>query len=371
MTELAEIAVFTGAKRPFELREFPVPDPEPGAILVKIRMANVCGTDLHIWKGEYDISRGRPEPFSLCMGHEMAGEVARLGDGVTTDSLGRPLAVGDRIVYQYFCGCGRCPSCLRQKTPRCQQGLRYRYPATQWPHFNAAYGQYYYLHPEQKVFKVPENVSDDLAGPANCALAQVVYALERGNAQPGDSLVIQGAGGLGLNAVAVARERGVSNIIVIDALEERLELARQFGADHTLSLKEFPKAEDRLAEVRRLTEGWGADLVLEVAGTPRAFVEGVDLLGQGGTLLEVGNISQKQTVEFDPSTLLHGGKTILGIMWYEPSALGVALDLLSRKQGAYPFSKVLSHRFPLRRINEAFAEQNAGKIQRAALMPWE
>src|SRR5262245_44489627 len=102
MPEVGQVAVFTGVRKPFELREYPVPEPEPGAILVKVRMANVCGSDLHIWRGEYDVSRGQKEPFCLSIGHEMAGEVAKLGEGVTTDSAGEPLAVGDRIAYQYF-----------------------------------------------------------------------------------------------------------------------------------------------------------------------------------------------------------------------------------------------------------------------------
>ncbi|WP_339911392.1 alcohol dehydrogenase catalytic domain-containing protein, partial [Symmachiella dynata] len=266
MTATGQVAAFTGVRKPFALREYPVPAPAAGAVLVKVRMANVCGSDLHIWRGEYDVSRGHTEPFCLSIGHEMAGEVAELGEGVTHDSAGQPLAVGDRIVYQYFCPCGRCRSCLRRSTPRCSEALRYRYPPDEYPHFNAAYGQYYYLNPGQAVFKVPENVSDDLAGPANCALAQVIEAFRRGRVGLGDHVVIQGAGGLGINAVAVAREMGVGQILVIDGIESRLELARAFGADETLLLADYPHPDDRVRRVRELTDGWGADAVLEVSG---------------------------------------------------------------------------------------------------------
>ncbi|MBO09726.1 MAG: zinc-binding alcohol dehydrogenase, partial [Planctomycetaceae bacterium] len=102
MTETGLVAAFTGVRRPFDLLEFPVPEAQPGAAVVRITMANVCGSDLHIWRGTYDVSRGHSEPFCLSIGHEMTGVVHELGDGVTVDSAGAPLEVGDRVVFQYF-----------------------------------------------------------------------------------------------------------------------------------------------------------------------------------------------------------------------------------------------------------------------------
>ncbi len=370
MSETGQVAVFTGVRRSFELREFPVPAPAAGAILVKVRMANVCGSDLHIWRGDYDVSRGQSEPFCLSIGHEMAGEIAQLSEGVTHDTAGEPLSVGDRIVYQYFCPCGTCRSCLRRSTPRCPDALRFRYPPDQYPHFNAAYGQYYYLNPGQAVFKIPPNVPDDLAGPANCALAQVIEAFRRGGVGLGDQVVIQGAGGLGINAIAVARELGVSQIIVIDGIESRLEFAREFGADETILLAEFPDPQSRVERVKQLTGGCGADAVLEVSGLATVVPEGLEMLCPGGTYLEVGNINQGKRVEVDPSVLVHGGKSILGIMWYEPVCLQLALELLSTKSDVYPFSRILSHHYPLCDIDQAFLDQDSGTVQRAALLPW-
>tara|TARA_B100000029_G_scaffold458445_1_gene487866 strand:- start:42 stop:1166 length:1125 start_codon:yes stop_codon:yes gene_type:complete len=370
MSETGLVAAFTGVRRPFALMEFPVPEAEPGAAVVRITLANVCGSDLHIWRGTYDVSRGNSEPFCLSIGHEMTGVVHELGDGFTADSAGEPLAVGDRVVFQYFVGCGECRSCRRDTTPRCPEGLKYRYPPDQYPHFTAAYGQYYYLRPGQAVFKVPDNVPDELAGPANCALAQVIDGLERGGAGPEDRLVIQGAGGLGLNAIAVARERGVGQVIVVDGIPSRLELALAFGADHVIDLNEFPSAEDRIRRVFELTEGDGADLVMELVGSAQVLPEAIGMLAQGGTLLEIGNINQGQTVTMDPSQLVHGGKTIIGMMWYRPESLRSALQLLSESAANYPFDRVLSHSYPLTEIDQAFADQDTGSVQRAALLPW-
>ncbi len=371
MSDTGRVAVFTGAKKPFAFLDFPVPAPEPGGIVVRVTLANVCGSDLHIWRGEYDVSRGQSEPYCLAIGHEMTGTIVALGDGVTHDWAGQPLRVGDRIAYQYFCPCGKCRGCQRGTTPRCVEGHRYRYPPTEAPHFNAAYGQYYYIRKPQAVFRVPDNVSDDLAGPANCALSQVLDGLERAQVGPGDTLVIQGAGGLGLNAIAVAKERGVPRIIVLDGIRSRLDLAHEFGADESIDLREFPTPESRVKRVRELTGGHGADFVMELVGNAAVLPEGIEMLANGGTYLEIGNINQKQRVEFIPASIVHGGKTILGLMWYKPESLRKALELLSTKADKYPFHKILSHRYPMSAIDEAFRDQDAAKVQRAALLPWE
>jgi threonine dehydrogenase-like Zn-dependent dehydrogenase len=333
-------------------------------------MANVCGSDLHIWRGEYDLSRGEPEPYSRAIGHEMVGTVHALGEGVEADSAGRPLAVGDRVVYCYFMPCGKCRACMRHSTPRCPRGLRHRLPPEVYPHFNAAYGQYFYLHPGGIIYKVPDNVSDDMAGPANCALAQAIYSLEQAGTGLGDHVVVQGCGGLGLNAIAVAKEMGAAQVIAIDGLDDRLEMARRFGADQIIDLRSLPQGEDRVRRVRELTDGWGADVVIELAGHPSVVPEGLEMLGSGGKYVEVGNINQKRTVAFDPSVLVHGGKSILGIMWYAPPALLQALEFLATRQHKYPFARVLSHKYPLHAINEAFQDQDSGRVHRAALLPW-
>ena len=110
---------------------------------------------------------------------------------------------------------------------------------------------------------------------------------------------------------------------------------------------------------------------MEVTGIPAAVAEGLDMLGQGGTHIVIGTICKGRTCTYDPGVLVQGGKTVLGIMWYEPADLLEAIGLLARAGSKYPFDKVLSHSFPLAGINEAFAEQDAGRIQRTALRPWD
>lgn len=364
------VAAMTGVRQPFEIQEQPVPEPRAGAIVVKVRLANVCGSDLHLWRGHYKPADGGSWNLRS-VGHEMCGAVHALGEGVTHDAAGQPLRVGDRIVYTYYCPCDQCRACLRHRSPRCPHGMRHRHPPTVWPHFNAAYGQYYYLHPGQKCFRVPDNVSDDLAAPANCALAQVIDGLAESNASFGDTVVIQGAGGLGVLAAAVAKERGVGQVIVVDGVDSRLDLARQFGADEVIDMKSFATPAERVRRVKQLTGGWGADVVLEVAGVPAAVPEGLAMLGVGGIYAEIGNICEGEPCSIDPSLLVLNAIRVLGLMWYRPESLHQAMGFLARHQGKYPFAKLIAHRYPLRAINEAYAEQDAGRIQRASLAMWE
>jgi len=372
MPETGQIAVFTGPERPFEIREFPVPVPEPGCVVVKLSTANICGSDLHYFHGYLDKSAGDSPPFSRTLGHEMTGRVHSFGEGVTADSAGKPLAAGDRVVYRYFNPCGKCRCCVRQSTTRCPYAMpRWNDPPEKFPHFHGAYGQYFYLAPGQTIFKIAESIDEDLASPANCALSQVVYGFRRANPTPDDHVVIQGAGGLGLNAIAVAKDFGVRQVIVVDALDSRLELARAFGADELIDMKQYPDAAARAKRVRELTDDWGADIAMEVTGHADAVPEGILMLGQGGTQVVIGTICRGKTCTADPAELVQGGKTSLGIMWYDPPALLEAVDLLERAGETFPFNKILSHHYPLSAINEAMAEQDAGKIQRTALKPWD
>lgn len=341
------VAAFAPAGEKFTLQEFVVPDPEPGAIVARVTMAGICGSDLHVWRGDI-------KGAGVAAGHEMVGRVERLGPGVSTDSLGHPLKEGDRIVYAYFYPCRRCPVCLRGQFSACPHE-RARRPLGEAPYFTSAYADYYYLRPGHVVYRAPEELSDEELTPVNCALSQVVFGLQEAGLRLGDCFVTQGAGGLGLSALAVAKEMGAYPLIAIDGMSGRLELARAFGADHTIDLNDYPTAEARIARVRELTGGYGADVVADFVGMAGVLPEGIAMVRNGGTYLEVGNISPSDETPFRPQSLVSGRKRIVGVMHYNPDTIGIALDFLVRARGRYPFDKIISHRFPLDRIDEAFA----------------
>ena len=339
----------------FELREYPVPEVDPGAILVKLTRAGICGSDLHIWRGEMKDVYGQ-QPQDLTFGHEMCGYVARLGAGVTTDSMGQPLTEGDRITYAYFFPCGRCPVCLQDEPGSCPRKGRPNRVAGTPPYFNNAFGDYYYLRPNHYVFKIPDNISDDIATPVNCALSQVLYGLHQAGLRFGQSVVIQGAGGLGLNAVAVARDMGADKIIVIDQIPERLELAQAFGADHLLSLAHLATPEQRIEAVQDLTGGFGADVVADFVGYPQVIPEGLRMLRSGGCYLEVGNIAPGNMFSYDATALVRGNTRLVATSNYSPWAIPQALAFMRRNLQRFPFNRLVSHTFPLERIADGFRQ---------------
>mgnify|MGYP001616517916 CR=1 FL=1 len=364
-------AVFFGPGKPFQLKEIPLPEVEPDGILIRISLANICGSDLHFWRGDAPLKL--PDDGWI-FGHEMTGRVARLGASVRTDSLGRPLKEGDRVAYCYFYPCGRCYACLRKQPAACPNKVGRPLGPSTFPHFHGAFAEYYYVNPGGFVFTVPDELPDDIVAPVNCALSQVIYGLHVAGLRFGDSVVIQGAGGLGVQAAAVARDMGAGCVIVIDQFPGRLELARAFGAHHTINLKELPDRKERVARVRSLTGGRGADVACDFVGFPQVIPEGLDMLRFGGTYLEVGTISRGVKVEIEPSTLVWGSKTVVGVIQYDPWVIPRALDFVVRTGDRYPFGKLLSHKYPLEKIDEAFAasewaNRDGTTVTRAALVP--
>jgi L-iditol 2-dehydrogenase len=363
--------MFMGARKPFEFREYEVPEPEPGAIVLKITQAGICGSDLHSWRGD-GVPRPVPEG-GRPTGHEGTGVVYKLGPGVTTDSVGKPVREGDRIVYSAVAPCGQCPQCMAGDGNWCVQGF---FPAStphEFPYFTGTYADYYYVRPSQPRFRVPAELPDSVLGWVNCAMGTVTEGLMRAGAKEGDYVVIQGAGGLGLNAVAMAKDMGAHRVIVLDRLEGRLQLAREFGADDTINIDtEWTTPEMRRQRVLELTNNHGADIVMELVGRAELLNEGISYLANGGTFVEIGNIVRGNTVTIDTSLILQG-KKIIGSAMYRPRLLPLMLENLVKKQGRLPFDKIVSNTYPLAEINRAFEEaewlDRQTAVSRSMLVP--
>jgi threonine dehydrogenase-like Zn-dependent dehydrogenase len=194
---------------------------------------------------------------------------------------------------------------------------------------------------------------------ANCARSQVIFGLERAALSFGETVVIQGAGGLGLYATAVARDMGAEKVIVVDAIAARLQLARVLGADATIDVTEVTDARARTQRVLELTNGWGADVVVEVVGIPEVVPEGIRMLARGGRYLLMGSVAPKQTYRQDPSILIGPNRSMIGVSLYPPRTLKQALDFVSRSHTRLPLSRIVSQIFSLDAINEAFAAADA------------
>jgi D-arabinose 1-dehydrogenase-like Zn-dependent alcohol dehydrogenase len=362
-------AVFFGTGRPFELRHYPVPDPEPGAVVVAVSVANVCGSDLHMWRGDLDLGRLKL-PMPVVLGHEAVGSVVALGDGVSVDWAGDSLAVGDRVAWRYFYPCGRCRACTSGATRACQQNHRFishGRSSEDPPHFVGAYATHHYLLPGHAVFKVPEGLADEVAAGANCAMAEAIQGLETVGLRPGETVAIQGAGGVGIYACAVAKAMGAARVVVLDGVAERLQLAEDFGADVVLNLEELPNAKDRVRAVKEATGGEGADVVGEFVGHASAVAEGINMVAPGGRYLEVGCVHTGRTFAFDPAYVTLLSRSVVGVIYYEPWALQRALRFLAEHRERFPWDSVAGAPYSLANINQAFEDAAARRVPRAAV----
>jgi threonine dehydrogenase-like Zn-dependent dehydrogenase len=348
-----------------EMRKLPVVPPRPGQILVRVRRANICGSDLHMVRGEAFASYKPHYPFIL--GHEMVGEILALGDGVSRDSRGGRLSEGDRITYAYHRGCGGCPVCSNGQAHTCLQALTsVLQDCTKAPHFAGAFADYYMIKEGQAVVKVPDHVSDALAAGCNCALAQVIHGLDTVGVSMGDQVVIQGAGGLGLYATAVAKARGAKQVIVIDRHDSRLELAKAFGADRVISLSQTPERRNRVMQVIQATGG-GAQVVVEVVGRAEALREGQRMLQRGGRYLVMGCIVPKDTFTADPSIWVGSNLSLHAVSLYPTQALLNAIDFVSAHADTLPLEAMVAETYPLEEFEAALQAADAlGKSPTAA-----
>ena len=335
----------------WEIRELPLPELEPDAASIRVQATSVCGSDLHVWRGDGRTATQEPRPPSI-LGHEMMGTVEALGSKITTDSLRRPLKEGDRVAYSYFFPCMRCYNCIRGEMGACK--FRNRRPFSQWPVCNGGFSQYYYLQSPQFLFKLPDELDDAASAPINCALAQVMEAFHIAKPRFGDNVVIQGAGGLGVNATALAADMGANKVIVIDGQEPRLELAKRCGATDVIDIKQYPTVESRVERVMELTSSIGADIVIELVGFPGAVEEGVRMCRMRGTYLEVGHISPNSMATFDVQKLVVNQIRFHAIQHYDPWIIPNSIDFLLRTKDRYPLANVVSHKFELDQIDLAF-----------------
>lgn len=368
-------AVFVGPERLFELRDIGLPEVQPGALLVRVRLATICGSDVHTWLGR------RPAPLpreGIILGHELVGDVATLGDGRIADGAGNSLAVGDRVVFPYFFPCGRCRWCLNGQPNSCPDRrltTEERGVGT-FPHFSGAFAEYCYVRPGQPVFRVPERLPDEWAAPAACAAAQALHGLREAELAAGETVLVQGAGGVGLSVAMLAKALGAGKVIVIDGSAPRLRQARALGAYDTIDMGVVSDGSERVSHVRELTDARGADLVVEVAGHAAAVAEGLQMVRNGGRYLTMGCITPGESFPLDPASLVWGNIRLLGVCHYNPRALNDVLQVLAALPDAVLSQPMVSHKYSLGEIDDAFrhaSQASAGDrdehLLRAGVLP--
>jgi 5-exo-hydroxycamphor dehydrogenase len=356
-------------KQPLEVWEFEVPKVEPGATLVKVEMSGICGTDVHLWEGKLDKYVTKP----MILGHEPLGVIQELGEGVTADLLGQPVKKGDRVFPYVLQWCGKCYQCLRGNYTTCQN-LRALRPATMktihdFPRFVAAYGEYVYLRAGTGFFRMPDDLPMETAAAFSCGGPTVNHALWHDPIRPGESVVVQGSGPVGLYGTLFSRVSGARQVINIGAPAHRLQMAKRLGADETINIEEVTDPAQRVKLVREMTQGAGPDVVLECSGYPGAVLEGVGMLRNDGRYFVIGQYSFSGPIALNPEDITLRELRLQGSQSFEPEDVYTYLNVLRRAQGSYPIHEVVSHKFPLEKANEALQAVRRKEAVRAVLVP--
>lgn len=364
MPNLARAAVMTAQKKDLEIIYYPLTKIETGCILVKITCCTICGSDVHTWMGR------REGPTPSILGHEIVGKIVELGEGVTHDSGDLPIKVGDRITWTIMDNCGKCYYC-REKglMMKCRQLKKYGHDnCANPPHFLGGFAEYCYITPGTCIIKIPDNLTDEIVAPANCALATVVAGWEAIDVRPFENVLIFGVGALGIYSSALAKYYGCRRVMVVDIIDHRLEFVKDFGATDTINSKEM-KEEGIIQTVRDLTNGFGADCVMEVAGVPSLIPTGLKCLRKGGRFVEIGNSFPGANFTYDACDIIWRRLTLKGIHNYDTLHLQAGIDFLMLAQEMFPFDKMITHRVSLEEINEGMRIADSGKAIRVAVLP--
>lgn len=361
-------AVLHGTGLPLELREYPTPHPRDGAVVVDIRHAGICGTDVHLQDGRL------PVPLPLVLGHEAVGTVNALGAGVDADALGNPLRPGDLVTWASSIPCHRCVHCVADKeyslcTARRVYGITQG--AAEWPHLTGGWAEQIYLHPGSAIFRVPDGVSAEQAISLGCAGPTIVHGL-LGVTPPrvGETVVVQGSGPVGIAAAMYATLAGAGQVILVGGPTGRLDLAREMGVcGHTVDITELPDPAERLEQVLALTPGGrGADLVVEAAGAPSAVAEGIDLCRRGGRYLVVGQYTDHGPTAINPHLITKKQLEVRGSWAFAADHVQAYVASLPALTARFDLARLVTQ-YPLADVDRALADMRAGTVLKPVLSP--
>jgi S-(hydroxymethyl)glutathione dehydrogenase / alcohol dehydrogenase len=334
--------------------------PGPGEVKIRLRAAGVCHSDLSARNG------GLPQPVPAILGHEAAGDVVAVGDGVAD------LAIGDRVIASWLPPCGSCPSCLRGEPFLCMAHviaayIQPRFLVGETPAFGlAGCGAFAeeMVVPREGAVKFADDVPYEVAALVGCGVMTGVGAvINTARVEPGAKVAIIGCGGVGIAAIQGARLSGAAVIVGVDTVASKHDAARRFGATHAVH-------PDQLAELSaQLTGGEGFDYAFEVVGTPQTIRAAWTAARRGGTVVVVGAGRTDQQVEFTPFELLFDGKQILGSLY---GSANVRLDytrLLDLwRAGRLDLEGMITQRVKLDDIDDALGALGRGDVIRQVII---
>jgi S-(hydroxymethyl)glutathione dehydrogenase/alcohol dehydrogenase len=363
-------AVLDAAKQPFVVRELELDAPRDGEVLVRLAAVGVCHSDWNLVTGDTQ------HPFPVVAGHEGAGVVEAVGPGVDPAEL----KVGDHVVLSWAPACGRCFYCLHDRPNLCET-----YTAPIWAgtmldgttrlHTPDGAAVYSYcgtaafathtVVPRASCVKIRDDVRLDAACLVGCAVATGVgAAMFTAKVRPGESVLIFGAGGVGLSAIQGAKLCGASPILAVDTRPEKIWVAKHFGADSVVMA-----SDDVVKVVKHHTAGRGADHVIEAVGSPALQERALTCVRPGGTLTLAGLAPMGTATNFPAAVLTRREITIKGSYYGSacpPRDFPALLDLYAA--GRLNLDDLITRRYPLERINEAYKDMNEGLLARGVIV---
>jgi threonine dehydrogenase-like Zn-dependent dehydrogenase len=347
------VATFDGPGAPPKIQLVDRPLVPSNAALFEVGACGVCGTDLHILKGHWPT----PLPWPFTLGHEVAGIIVEKGPELSHDYMGRPLEAGCKIMIPPFMPCGQCYYCVHypETANKCLTPVYYgRYLGfDKAPHLWGGWAEAEYLDldmlPGTKIYRLPDDMPlwlGTLAEPLTSSIRAFKRAQAIGCFKVGDTVVIQGSGPIGVLAIVAAKEMGAGRVVMVGAPEEpRLTISRAFGAEATVDIEEHKSAKARIAAVRDIVGGFGADLVVDCSGHPSAGPEGIEMLRDGGTYIEMGQFTDAGAIETNWHRFCVKDINILGSWAFTADDIARGIAVLDRTRDRYPFRELQTH-FP-------------------------
>jgi putative phosphonate catabolism associated alcohol dehydrogenase len=360
--------VWQGEGRPHEPIAVPGVCLGAGELLVEVELATVCGSDVHTVLGH------REAATPVILGHEQVGRVVAVGAGATAAS-GTPIVAGMRVVWSVTVSCGQCDRCERGLSQKCRSLAKYGHDRVHrgWE-LSGGFASHVQVRAGSTVVLLDENMPAEVAAPASCATATVVAALEAASASiplAGATVLVTGAGMLGLTATAMATDAGAT-VIVSDPVAARRSAALGFGAASVADPSVGHLAVTGLGGVLTAVATTGAAeplIVLEMSGAPAAVRAALRVVGVGGVVVLVGSVSPGGEIGLDPEVLVRNHLTLRGVHNYSGRHLEQAVEYLSGAWRCYPFAALVGKTIPLERIDEALTLAATGKHPRIALDP--
>jgi L-iditol 2-dehydrogenase len=340
------LAALLYGQEDLRLEEVEVPLPALGEVILRVRTATTCGTDLKVWRRGGHAKMLKPPTL---FGHEAAGQIAAVGAGVTG------WQIGDRVVANNSAPCMNCFFCHKQNYSLC----------TDLSFNNGTFAEYLRVPAaivRHNLLPVPENLPDAIAAMTE-PLACVLHGVARSNLQPGDRVALLGDGAIGLMFVAALVQQG-AEVYLFGGSETRLQIGEALGAAQTFN---HHTVENIPGLVKRLTDGWGADIVIEATGSPQAWEMAIASARPGATVNLFGGCPKDTTITVSTDQLHYSELTLKGVFHNTPHYVRAALDLLASRQ--FPFEQLISDQRPLQDLEQVFQEMKARQVVKVAVVP--